>query len=865
MDSTTSRRAHLASDFDVRAVSGLSEAQAAERLKAEGPNEIPGARRHGALTIVLAVAAEPMFVLLVACGVIYLALGHLQDALMLLSFVVVVMGITAFQERKTERALEALRDMSSPRAMVIRDGGQRRIPGREVVRGDVVVLSEGDRVPADASLLWSTNLLVDESLLTGESVPVRKAVCAAPPEGGRPGGDDQPFVYSGTLVVGGQGVAEVLAIGARTELGKIGRAIQTLEPEKTALQKETARLVRVVAAFGILLCAAVAVLYGVTTRDWLQSLLRGLTLAMSMLPEEVPVVLTVFLAIGAWRMAKKNVLTRRLPAVEALGAATVLCVDKTGTLTLNRMSVGTLGVRGQFYDLRDRPKGPLPEAFHETVEFAILASQRDPFDPMERALRQLGDLHLARTEHIHDNWRLVREYPLSPGLLALSHVWESPDRAEYVIAAKGGPEAIADLCHLSEADLEELSRSVNLMASEGLRVLGVAKAHFRQVALPGRQHDFRFEFLGLVGLYDPVRPGVARAIQECDEAGIRVIMVTGDYPETARNVAGLIGLAPDGEIVTGPELESMDEAVLRERIRTVSIFARTAPQQKLRLVEALKANGEVVAMTGDGVNDAPALKAADIGVAMGARGTDVAREASAIVLVDDNFCSIVEGVRTGRRIMDNLRRAVAYVIAIHVPIAGLSLLPLLLKLPIRDLLLMPIHIVFLELIIDPACSIVFEAELEEADAMKRPPREPGERLFGRRLMGLSLLQGMGVLAIMMAVLTVALGLGRGELEARTLTFTALIVANLGLILANRSWSRTIVETLRLPNPALWWVFGGALAFLGLVLYVPFLRRLFHFATLHPVDLAICLAAGVTGVVWFEVLKFASRRRYRGVP
>ncbi|MGE5553589.1 MAG: cation-translocating P-type ATPase [Betaproteobacteria bacterium] len=850
----------MAKEFDPAALGGLREDEAARRLEVEGYNELPSARRRSLFDIAFEVVREPMFLLLVAGGVIYLFLGDVREALMLLGFVVVVMGITIYQERKTERALEALRDLSSPRALVIRGGQQKRIAGREVVPGDLLVLAEGDRVPADAVLLWCLNLSVDESLLTGESVPVRKAAVEDPAvvatgeavvELGRPGGDDLPFVYSGTLVVQGQGVAKVVATGLRTEIGQIGKALQGVEEEETLLQRETGRLVRTLAIVGLSLCAAVVVVYGLTRGHWLNGLLAGITLAMAMLPEEFPVVLTIFLALGAWRISQKRVLTRRVPAVETLGAATVLCVDKTGTLTVNRMSVSRIYAGGRFYQVADRDREPLPEVFHEVVEFAVLASKVDPFDPMEKAIREIGDLALARTEHLHHDWRLVQEYPLSRELLALSHVWASPDGEEYVIAAKGAPEAIADLCHFDEAQLAELSRRVGELAGDGLRVLGVAKAHFKRIDLPAEQHDFKFEFLGLVGLADPVRPTVPAAIQECYTAGIRVVMITGDYPGTAQYIARQIGLAPVDEVITGPELDRMDEAELRQRIQTASIFARVVPEQKLRLVNALKANGEVVAMTGDGVNDAPALKAAHIGLAMGGRGTDVAREAAALVLLDDDFASLVEAVKQGRRIFDNLKKAMAYIFAIHVPIAGLSLIPVLFKWP---LILLPVHIVFLELIIDPACSVVFEAEPEEADVMTRPPRNPLDPLFSRRTVGLSLLQGASVLAIVLAVFAVSLFRGQGELEARALTFTTLILANLGLILTNRSWSRTIVATLRTPNAALWWVLGGALSFLGLTLYTPVLRSVFHFSFLHPIDLAICLGAGVVSILWFEALK-----------
>lgn len=633
----------LSNLWDGQDITGLTSDEAAQRLQADGPNELPSAKPRGLLTIALEVIREPMFLLLLAGGGIYLILGDLQEALLLLGFVFVIIGITLHQERKTENALKALQNLSSPRARVIRSGEDQRIPGRDVVRGDTVIVAEGDRIPADGVVLSSINLTVDESLLTGESVPVRKVNWDGHSANQRPGGDDEPFVFSGTLVVQGQALLEIQRTGINTEIGKIGKSLQSLEPEKTALQRQTGRLVRTMAFAGGTLSVLVALAYGLLRGDWLHGVLAGVALAMSLLPEEFPVVLTIFLALGAWRISRQRVLARRMHAVEILGSATVLCVDKTGTLTLNQMTVGALCTDDEVVSATTADLATLPNAFHLLVEYSILASQRDPFDPMERALHQYGNQSLANTEHIHQDWTLVQQYPLSKDLLAMSHVWRSPGGHEYSIAAKGAPESIADLCHFTEDQRQALSGQIARMAEQGLRVIGVAQALFTDVEqqLPSTQHDFDFQFLGLIGLIDPVRPSVPAAIRECAAAGIRVVMITGDYPVTARNIATQIGLPHPDRVITGDELTAMDQAVLQERIRDINVFARVVPEQKLRLVQALKANGEVVAMTGDGVNDAPALKAADIGVAMGGRGTDVAREAAGLVVLDDDFTSIV--------------------------------------------------------------------------------------------------------------------------------------------------------------------------------------------------------------------------------
>jgi Ca2+-transporting ATPase len=854
----------MADNFDLNNISnirGLSEKETAERLAREGYNEIPSAKKRSLWAMIYDVIREPMLLLLIGGGIIYMILGDVQEALMLLAFVFVIIGITLYQERRTERTLEALRDLSSPRAMVIRDGATKRIAGREVVRGDIIVLSEGDRVPADGVILAGNNLTVEESILTGESVPVHKIESEQTAEKmGRPGGDNEPFVFSGTLVVSGLGIARILATGIQTEFGKIGKSLQTIESEDTLLQKETRKIVRNLAIIGLSLSALVAVLYGLLIGNWLQGLLASITLAMAILPEEFPVVLTIFMALGAWRISQSQVLTRRMPAIETLGSTTVLCVDKTGTLTLNRMSVERIYTGGEYFNIGvDTPKAP-PEKFHQLIEFSILASQTNPFDPMEKALKELGDRYQNLTEHLHNDWGLKREYSLSKKLLALSRVWKSPTREEYIIAAKGAPEAIFDLCHLKETQIEELSKRIDTMAGEGLRVLGVARAHFEPASLPGDQHEFTFDFLGLIGFADPVRPTVPSSIDECYQAGIRVVMITGDYPITAQHIARQIGLKPIEQVITGPEMNEMNDMSdeeFKERIKTVNIFARVVPEQKLRLVNAFKANGEIVAMTGDGVNDAPALKSANIGIAMGGRGTDVAREAAALVLLDDDFSSIVKAVRLGRRIFDNLRKAMAYILAVHVPIAGLSLIPVILKWP---LVLMPVHVLFLELIIDPASSVAFEAEREEADIMQRPPRSSKEPIFSRRTVLMSLLQGVGVLLVTLAIYGYNIQTGRGELEARSLTFVTLVLANLGLILCNRFRANTFKATLTSKNVAVRWIIAATLVFLVLVVYVPALRSVFGFGMLHPIDWAFCVGAGVVCMLWFEITKYFNRTR-----
>ncbi len=843
-------------NFRTEKILGLTHEQVKQKLALEGFNELPSSKPKSLIGIALGVIQEPMFLLLVACGSLYLFLGDIQEGLMLMGFVFVIMGIEFYQEKKTEKALDALKDLASPRALVIRDGTESRIAGRDVVTEDIMILQEGDRVPADAKVIYSVNLSADESLLTGEPVPVRKSEWVEGTLMSNPGGDDLPYVFSGSMIVQGNGIARVVATGLNTEIGKIGKALTGVKEEPTKLKREMGALVKKLAIIGILLCLIVIAVYTLTRGDLLKGFLAGITLAMAMLPEEFPVVLTVFLALGAWRISKKNVLTRKPAAIETLGSATVLCTDKTGTLTKNKMTVTRLFNGKDFMTVDEN--SIFPEEFHEIIEFGILSSQTNPFDPMEKAITLVGEQFLKNTEHLHNDWEMIREYPLSKELLAMSRVFTNTSTQQRTIAAKGAPEAIFDLCHLPEERKLELANAIEELASMGLRVLGVARDIEDLTELPEIQHDFNFEFLGLIGLSDPVRENVPQAVSECYRAGIRVIMITGDYPATARNIGKEIGLKNYKSVITGQQLEEITEEDLANKIKTVNIFARVVPEQKLKIVNALKRNNEIVAMTGDGVNDAPALKAANIGIAMGEKGTDVAREAASLVLMDDNFASIVGAIRMGRRIFDNLQKALGYIFAIHVPIAGLSLIPVFFSnLP---LILWPVHIVFLELIIDPACSIIFEAEKAEPNVMGRPPQNYDEPFFGIKKILLSCTQGIGILIIAFAVYLYGLKTGYCEKEVRALTFTTLIAANIAVILSNRSWSRNIFHILATPNGTVKWVAGGAAFFLILILNIPFLLNLFLFERISITEALLCILAGFSSIVWFEIYKVVNRHK-----
>lgn len=830
-------------------VTGLTQAEASESLSKSGYNELPSAQPKSVFRIILDVIKEPMLILLVSCGTLYMLIGSFGEGIMLMASILIVIAISFFQEKKTERALDELRDLSSPRALVIRDGKEKRIAGREVVVNDIVVLQEGDRVPADAFLLTTVNLQTDESLLTGESVSVSKTVWDNKQAFGFTSGSNQPCVYSGTLIVRGHGIAQVAATGMNTEMGKIGKLLHGLDDEPSLLQQETKRIVKTFSILGLGVCILLVIVYGITRGNWIDGVLYGLSLAMAMLPEEFAVVLTLFMALGAWRLSKINVLTRKPSSIETLGSVTVLCTDKTGTLTENKMTASKLFVNGQTCDI-EKGNTVVDKNFSELVETGVLASQATPFDPMEKAIAALE----KKQENNNENSKLnfLKEYPLSPQLFAMSRVYGLPNGDKKLVATKGAPEAIAELCKMSSEEKKLLNEQVATFASEGLRVLGVARTTWNETNLPESQRDFDFTFLGLIAMEDPLRETINSDLASCYRAGIRVIMVTGDYPVTAQHIARKMGLQNADEVITGSELAEMNERQLQERIKHVNIFARMIPEQKLLLVEALKNNKEVVAMTGDGVNDAPALRAAHIGIAMGQRGTDVAREAADLVLLDDNFSSIIGAVRMGRRIYDNIRKAMAYIFAVHVPVAGLTLVPVFF--PILPAILFPLHIAFLELIIDPASTLIFESEEEERNIMTRKPAKINEPVFGAKKILFGLLQGFSVLAISLIVLLVSQQMERPAGEVRALTFTTLVIANFGLIFINRSYTRSLIELFREKNAAVKWVVGGAASLFALILFVPVIRNVFHFDLLRAKDLLICFVAGAAGLIVFEIIK-----------
>jgi Ca2+-transporting ATPase len=806
---------------DTSEITGLTSKEVRSRLSKFGYNELPNKEKRNFLKIFYGLLTEPMIFLLLATIAIYFLLGDKKEAGLLLLSVVGIISIELYQENKTEKSLEALRNLSSPISDVIRDGKRLVIPGRELVVGDIIILSEGSRVPADAKLISADNLRVDESLLTGESLAVEKHTRKI---------KDYRInsVFSGTLVVRGHGIAEVTHIGLETELGQIGTSLKSIETEKTLLQKEVNVVIKTVAILAISASVILTLIYWSTRGNLIQGFLAGLTLAIAILPEEFPIVLTLFLTLGAWRLAKSKVLARRAHTIETLGCASVLCVDKTGTLTENRMKIMT-------------------ELNHEIIKYGVLASQKKPFDPMEEAFIISGKQAYEDLEKIYGSQSLIKEFALEEQSLSVVHIWGINNKITSV-AAKGAPETIFDLCHLGKSEIIKLEKDVKELASRGLRVIAVAKGK-NVTKLPQNRHEIDFEFLGLVGLADPIRKEVSEAIKLCHEAGIRVIMITGDYPETAINIAKVIGL-DHKTVITGAEFEQLPEEKRKEIIRSVSVFSRVTPSNKLTIVNALKDIGEIVAMTGDGVNDAPALKSAHIGIAMGKRGTDVAREAASIVLLDDNFSSIVDGIRLGRRIYTNLQKAMSYIFSVHVPIALLSLLPVVFGWPLA---LVPAHIVFLEFIIDPSCTIIFENEKEERGAMQHPPRRITEPIFSKRMVLASILRGIIVAAIVILCFWYLLSLGWSAEKARGMTFLVLVVSNICLVLGIAG-KQALTDIFHWENKAMFIILSATIASLVLTFTVPVLREILLFAPISWIEALLGILAGTSSLFGIIPLK-----------
>lgn len=834
-------------------IQGLTEQEVRERQRKYGKNILIPEKKQSAVLKFLHVLSEPMFLLLIIASVIYFILGEPRDGAIMLIFVVGVIGIDAFQEWKTDKTLNALKDLSAPHITVIRAGKEQRIASEELVPGDLMLIEEGIKIPADGRVLRQSDLCVDESSLTGESQGVWKT--SEEDAGGQSGYWHRNACYAGTLVTQGSGCILVEKTGLNTEYGKIGKNVAAAPENPTPLQKQTRSLVKTCTVIAAVLFAAVCLFTYLNLPDHefrarlVESILSGVTLSMAMIPEEFPVILTVFLSMGAWRLAKRNSLVRRLPSVETLGAVSVLCVDKTGTITKNQM------------EMRETWAAGVEE--HHLCRVMGMGCETNAYDPMEKAmLAYCESMGLSREELF--GGELLTEYPFTHETKMMGHVWKRGETT--VVAAKGSPEQIFTLCRISADGQKAAQEKALEMSSKGLRVIAVAEMQVQYGRIPETLQNCTLQLCGLVGLADPPRESVKQDIERCTQAGVRVVMITGDNGFTASSIARQIGMPNAGSIMTGEELDRTSDGELREKVKDISVFSRVIPEHKMRIVKALQANGEIVAMTGDGVNDAPALKHADIGIAMGKRGSEVSREAADLILLDDNFSTIVDTVRNGRRIYDNIRKAVGYVFTIHIPIAFASLLAPFLRISPAALLLLPLHVVLLELVIDPTCSVVLERQPEEPDIMRHRPRNPAEKILSARLLAKSLLQGIAIFAASFGTYYTFLQNDPGNAPlARSMGLAVILFSNILLVHVIGSNSEFALQSfLRLiKDKVMWTVDLGSITGLLLILYSP-LNGLLKLAPLPAARLLLAFGISCGAVLWYELVKLALRLHRRAV-
>jgi len=830
---------------------GLTSEQAQKLQEQFGKNQLTDEKKQSFLSKAIHIICEPMFLLLIVAAVIYFILGEPRDGAIMLIFVIGIISIDIIQEWKTDKTLNALKDLSAPHVTVIRDGKEQMIASVDLVPNDLMIIAEGVKIPADGEVVKASDLCVDESSLTGEAEGVWKLTTDTTDKNS----NDywrKDYCYAGTLVIQGSATIRVDKIGAATEYGKIGANVASAMENPTPLQKQTGQLVKLCAGIAGVLFALVSVFTYYNLPDHvfreriIESILSGITLAMAMIPEEFPVILTVFLSMGAWRLAKKQSLVRKLPAVETLGAVSVLCVDKTGTITMNQMTV--------------RDTWSVGTDARELIEIMGLACEIDAYDPMEKAMLDYCETFGINKDHLFGS-ELITEYAFTNDLKMMGHVWKHD--GEIIIAAKGSPERILTICNMNDAERQQTEEEINKMSKQGLRVIavGIMKPN-SEAEIPVTITDCILTLCGLIGLADPPRESVKRDIENCTRAGVRVVMITGDNGITASSIAKQVGMMGSDKIITGDELNGMSDAELRERVRDVSVFSRVVPEHKMRIVKAFKENGEVVAMTGDGVNDAPALKHADIGIAMGKRGSEVSREAADLILLDDNFSTIVDTIRDGRRIYDNIRKAVGYVFTIHIPIAFAALLAPLLNIIPANLLLLPLHVVLLELIIDPTCSIVLERQPAEHNIMERQPRNPQENILTAGTLTKSIIQGLAIFAASFGTYYLLLQQNpENAALARTMALSIIIIANLFLVQVNSSNYDSMVQSMiRLAKDrVMWGVSIGTIAGLLLILYTP-LSGILKLAPLTAGQLSGAVIIAAVSVLWYEIVKLVKRMK-----
>ncbi|MDE3183341.1 MAG: cation-translocating P-type ATPase [Bacteroidota bacterium] len=821
-------------------IKGLSDEQVLLSGKQHGKNELDQSSKSPFIAALLDTLKEPMLILLFAAGILYLISGDKGDAIFMLSAIVLVSAISLYQDSRSRHALAALKQLSQPQTKVIRNGIISSISSKEVVVDDAFIVEEGSMITADAEIIYSNDFTVNESILTGESLAVEKFV------------NEDNKIFSGTLVSSGMAIARVTKVGNATELGRIGRSLKEIKEEETPLQLQIRNFVKKMAIIGLIVFLIVWVFNFFQSRSLVNSLLKALTLAMSVLPEEIPVAFTTFMALGAWRLMKMGIIVKQTKTVETLGSATVICVDKTGTITQNKMQLAGLYVFEKDHLYMDSQEDK--EAVLDLITTAMWASEPLPFDPMEKALHEAYKGIVSTDER--PGYKMVHEYPLAGRPPMMTHLFENKN-GNRVIAAKGAAEKVLSVCELTEVEKAKIVSQEQALSAQGYRVLGVAHASFSGNDFPKEQENFNFQFIGLVSFYDPPKKNMAAVFESFYKAGISVKIITGDNKATTETIAQQVGFRGAEDALDGAELMNFSDQELQENVMRINIFTRMFPEAKLKIITALKKSQQIVAMTGDGVNDAPALKAANIGIAMGEKGSDIAKSASSLVLADDDLGKMVDAIAMGRRIYSNLKKAIQYIISIHIPIILMVLLPLVLGW-VYPAVFTPVHVIFLELIMGPTCSIIYENEPIEANLMQQKPRSFTNTFLSWKELQLSILQGLVITAGTLGIYQFAVSKGYDEEQTRTMVFTTLVIANIFLSLVNRSFYYSLFTTLRYKNYLLILIIFVTILMLALMISIPGIISFFKFEKLLFNQLLVCILVGFVSVIWIEVYKYFKR-------
>lgn len=820
---------------------GLNDSAVLESRLKNGPNTLEMGEERIFWNVLKEVIMEPMFILLLAACIIYFAVGQLKEGIIMLASIFIVAGISLIQEYRSKNAVLALKKISAAHSTVIRNGEQINIPSDEIVVDDIVLLEEGELISADALIMSANDFSVNESILTGESFAVHKQA------------DNINQVYRGTLISSGTATVKVTAVGLNTLFGKIGLSLKEITIVKTPLQIQIRSFVHSMVWIGVIAFLTVVGFNYYHTHDLIKSFLQGLTLAMSILPEEIPVAFSTFQALGAFRLLKNQIIVKQPQYVETLGSATVICVDKTGTITQNKMSIAFLYDEASKSSISPDLQKPFP---HQLIEYAMWSSETNPFDPMEKAIHDWYEK--STTVDKRSSHQQIHEYPIGGKPPMMTHIFQAVT-GEIIIAVKGAPEAILKRSKLSRSELKHIEEQSLTYAKKGYRVLGVGKGQWPSQEWPESQEEFEFEFLGLIAFQDPPKENIIETLEIFEEAGIPVKMITGDYAETALAIAGQVGLSHNTNVLTGQEVLALSSSDLQKKVKEVNIYARMFPEAKLKVIEALKDNGEVVAMTGDGVNDGPALKAAHIGIAMGKRGSEVAKSAASLILIDDDLVHMTEAIALGRKIYDNLKKAIQYIVSIHIPIILIVTLPLLLSWKFTDIF-SPVHVIFLELIMGPTCSIIYENEPMEPGLMRQLPRKSGASFLSLRQLAISIFQGLLITTACLGIGYYFMWQGEDEGYVRTVIFVTLLFSNVFLTLSNRSFVHTIFKTLQYKNNLVGIIISITLVFIAIILYLPFVKNLFMMDSITPMALLGCILVSMVGVWWIELFKLVRQRK-----